>query len=161
MSVIQLRVSAQIKSPDGSMQQLPSADALFHRGPCVNVAIGISIAAAQPLLDQGLPVPTPVNGVALIDSGATTTCIDVDVARALGLPEIDKVQLSSASHPATQSAVYPINFEIIGTPIKFDVSRAVGVTLACQGLSLLIGRDVLRQCLLVYNGPNGDITIGM
>jgi predicted aspartyl protease len=106
-------------------------------------------------------VPAPLSGLGLIDTGATTSCIDNDLAQRLGLPVIDQVQMASASHASTQCPVYPVSFEIVGTNLRFEIARATGVTLVAQGLSLLVGRDVLHSCLLVYNGPKGDITIGM
>ena len=35
----------------------------------------------------------------------------------------------------------------------------IGVQMTGQNLISLIGRDVLRHCVLVYNGPMGSYTI--
>lgn len=65
---------------------------------------------------------------------------------------IDVATMTSASHGATRCNVYPVQIEAIGFPMSINASRAMGAELQTQGLMLLIGRDVLRHCLLVYNG---------
>jgi predicted aspartyl protease len=113
------------------------------------------------LVQQGQTLPQPVAGLALIDTGATSTCIDEDTAQRLGLPVIDVVSVASASHASTQQNVYPVTLHIAGLPIPINVPRAVGAPLDAQGLLLLIGRDVLRFCTLFYNGLTGEITLSI
>jgi hypothetical protein len=64
---------------------------------------------------------------------------DAAVALGLGLPVIDVVQMTSASHAGTQANVYPIQMEIVGSPIIVNVPRAIGANLAPQGILALIG----------------------
>jgi predicted aspartyl protease len=97
----------------------------------------------------------------LIDTGACVTCVDEDLAQQLQLPAIDVVQMSSASHAATQQNVYPIEFEIVGAAIRINVPRAIGASLASQGIIALIGRDFLQHCTLFYNGVTGAITLSL
>ena len=47
----------------------------------------------------------------------------------------------------------------VGLPIVVSAPRAVGAALKAQGLMVLIGRDVLQSCILVYNGPAGQFTL--
>ena len=86
--------------------------------------------------------------MALVDTGASTTCIDDALARQLGLPVIDVVQMTSASHAGTEANVCPIQMEIVGSPIRVNVPRAIGANLAPQGIVALIGRDYLQHCTL-------------
>lgn len=58
---------------------------------------------AQQLLQQGLQLPTTETGLALIDTGASATCIDEHVAQRMGLPTIDVVTMASASHAGTNT----------------------------------------------------------
>jgi predicted aspartyl protease len=116
---------------------------------------------AQQLLQQGIPLPSPVSGIALIDTGASHTCIDAESAQAMNLPVIDVVKMASASHDATDQNVYPIQIELAGLPITIQAPRAIGAALKPQGLLLLIGRDLLQHCALTYNGMAGTITLAI
>jgi len=97
----------------------------------------------------------------LIDTGATSTCIDDAAATRLGLPAIDVVTVASASHASTQQNVHPIQIEVIGLPITISAPRAIAAPLAAQGLLVLIGRDVLQHCTLFYNGPAGSVSLSV
>lgn len=109
---------------------------------------------------QGKPLPTPRPGLALIDTGASGTCIDEQAAQGLGLPVIDVVKMTSATHADQEAKVYPIQITIPPS-LVFNVPRAIGAVLAPQGLLILIGRDLLSACNLFYNGPLGQITLSM
>lgn len=161
MPILNLQLSVQGRGPDGQPVPLPPATALVRRGPCIQVQVGVAKVIAQQLLQQGKEVPTPSSGLAIIDTGAAVTCIDDGVARQLGLPVINVVTISSASHAATQQNVYPAQIEVIGLPLAIDVPNAIGAPLAEQGLIALIGRDVLQRCTLFYNGPAGSISLAL
>lgn len=110
---------------------------------------------------MGGTLPAPISGWGLIDTGASSTCIDEGEAQKLGLPAIDVVPMASASHSLTMANVYALSIEIAGLPIAINVPRAIGAALSSQGLLLLIGRDLLRHCTLFYNGLTGEITISI
>ena len=99
--------------------------------------------------------------MALIDTGATSTCVDEVVAKQLNLPVIDVVSIASASHPDAKQNVYPALIEVVGIAIKFNAFRAIGVPLANQGIHVLIGRDLLQHCVLFYNGMIGSFTLSI
>jgi len=134
---------------------------LLQNGPFVQVVVGLAQSLAEQLVQQGHAVPQPTAGVALVDTGASTTCIDEALAQRLGLPVIDVVQMTSASHAGTQANVYPIQMEIVGSPIIVNVPRAIGANLTPQGIVALIGRDYLQHCTLFYNGLTGEITLSI
>jgi len=127
----------------------------------VEVSISIEQNIAQQRLAQGISLPPPEVGLALIDSGATSTSIDDDAARKLRLPAIDIVAVASASHASTQQNVHPIQIEVRGLPITISAPRAIAAPLASQGLLVLIGRDVLQHCTLFYNGPAGSFSLSV
>ncbi|MBI3193330.1 MAG: retroviral-like aspartic protease family protein [Ignavibacteriae bacterium] len=113
------------------------------------------------MLQQGKPLPKPVTGVALIDTGASSSCIDDDVANQLQLPVVNVVSVASASHASTPQNVYPIQIEVVGLPISIEAPNAIGAALSSLGLLALIGRDVLQHCTLFYNGITGEITLSI
>jgi hypothetical protein len=89
----------------------------------------------------------------MIDTGASSTCIDDVTAQNLQLPVIDVVQMASASHATTQRNAYPAVVELVGFPIRLDVPRPIGAAPASQGLIAILGRDLLRYCTLHDSGP--------
>ena len=161
MPILHVQYDAEGQTPDGKKIQLPARLALLQTGPCVQVIIGLAQSLAEQLVQQGHAVPQPVSGMALVDTGASTTCIDEALAQRLGLPAIDVVQMTSASHAGTEANVYPIQMEIVGSPIRVNVPRAIGANLAPQGIVALIGRDYLQHCTLFYNGFTGEITLSI
>jgi predicted aspartyl protease len=134
---------------------------LQQRGPIVQVSITTEENIAKSLAQQGKILPPPKAGWALIDTGASVTCVDDQAAKDLGLPVIDVVPMCSASHAQTLQNVYPIQITIPGLGFNLQAPRAVGAALDAQGLILLIGRDVLQMCTLFYNGPAGQVTLSL
>ena len=162
MPILNIQFEAgEAPQPDGSTVMIEPKIALAMRGPLVQVIFGLGAAMATQLVQQGQPVPAPVSGLGMIDTGASTTCIDEAAAQAMGLPVIDVVQMTSASHASTPANVYPIQLQLIGTPIRVEIQRAVGAELKTQGLLVLIGRDFLANCTLFYNGFTGSITLAV
>lgn len=161
MPILHTQLTGQGQTPDGKTVALPPPIALMQRGPIVQVTIGIEQNIAQQLLSQGAQLPQPVSGVALIDTGATSTCIDDAIAQQLKLPVVDVITIASAPHPNSKQNVYPALIEVVGFNIKFNALRAIGVPLANQGIQVLIGRDLLQVCTLFYNGMIGSFTLSI
>jgi predicted aspartyl protease len=161
MPILHVQYDGQGETVDGKIVRIPPAVALQQRGPIVQVMIGLAQTFADQLLQQGTALPSPVSGHALIDTGASTTCVDDTIAQFMGLPAIDVVTMASASHASTQQNVYPIHMQIVGSPIRVEVPRAIGANLQVQGIIALIGRDYLQHCVLHYNGLTGAITLSI
>jgi predicted aspartyl protease len=159
--ILHVQYDAKGQTPEGETIQLAPRVALLQNGPCVQVVIGLGQSLAEQLVKQGQAVPEPAAGIALVDTGASTTCIDDALAQRLRLPAIDVVHMTSASHAGTEANVYPIQMEIVGSPIIVNVPRAIGANLAPQGIVALIGRDYLQHCTLFYNGITGEITLAI
>ncbi|MBA3601301.1 MAG: hypothetical protein H0W45_08715 [Acidobacteria bacterium] len=161
MPILHVQYDGRGQTPDGNVVQVPPSIALLQHGPIVQIVVGLAQSFTDQLLQQGQSLPPPISGNALIDIGASTTCIDDLAAQNLGLPAIDVVQMTSASHTSTQQNVYPIQMQIVGSPIRVEVPRSIGANLAAQGLLALIGRDYLQHCTLFYNGLTGEITLSI
>jgi hypothetical protein len=67
-------------------------------GPLLQVEISIPSALEQLLAAQNQPIPSPKTGWALIDTGATRTCVDAKTVSALGVNPIG-VTLYAGSLP--------------------------------------------------------------
>ena len=161
MPHLHIQLTGHHKIPGGQVVPIPPALALLQRGPCVQVTVKVSQPIAEQLLQRGELLPTPISGIALIDTGASSTAIDLEAAATLGIPAVDTIPIASATHEAMTMPIYPISVEITGLPFTFDAPRATGAPLAKQGLLLLIGRDLLQHCTLFYNGLVGQITLAI
>ena len=159
MPILHSQIAAQAKTADGKVVQLAPAAALQLRGPILQVSITIEQNAGKGLVAQGKTLPTPKSGLALIDTGASNTCVDEQAAKDLGLPVIDVANMQSASHEKHECNIYPV--QIITPIVTLNAPRAMGAALASQGLLVLIGRDVLQNCNLFYNGPMGQFTLSL
>lgn len=136
----------------------------------------VPAARADVLHHNGRSVPSPVEGLVLIDTGATHTCIAHDVAAELGLHSTSFVRTHGAGgwhnnpeyfarlsfrvdvgargsgvvereHPAASIPNLNDLFATWGPPegVQIDTPwRLIG----------LLGRDILRNMVLVFDGPN-------
>lgn len=161
MPILHVQYDGQGQTPAGDTVAVAPAAALRQHGPLVQVVLGLSQTFAEQLLQQGTQLPSSVSGNALIDTGASTTCIDDVLAKSIGMPVIDVVTMASASHVSTQQNVYSIHMQIVGSPIPIEVPNAIGANLQAQGIIALIGRDYLQHCTLNYNGITGAITLSI
>lgn len=161
MPILHTQLAGQRKTPDGKLVSIPPSIVLQQRGPVVQVSVSLQETLATALVQQGKPLPQPVTGWALLDTGASNTCIDDEAAQSMQLPVIDVGSMCSASHAKTPSNIYPAQIEITGFPIRFQSPRTMGAALKEQGILLLIGRDLLRSCTLFYNGLTGEITLSI
>ena len=159
MPILHSQTAAQVKTANDKTVDVPPAVALQGRGPVLQVSVTIEENAGKALISQGKPLPAPKQGLALIDTGASNSCIDEQAAKDLGLPIIDVGTMQSASHDKAPSNIYPV--QIITPIFTLNSPRTMGAALASQGLLAIIGRDVLMRCTLFYNGPMGQVTLSM
>lgn len=141
---------------------------ITQQGALLTAFIGVSQGREAALQQAGQPVPKAVQVRALVDTGASITAVD---------PSVLKDQLSLAATGSTT-----VNTPSTGSqPMvadQYDVSLIVPAAtvhqaplyvntlpvicaeiLASQGFHALIGRDVLAQCVLSYNGSMGWFTL--
>lgn len=138
--------------PSGTGQGL-----LVQFGPTLIVDIGF-----DPSFDQeksGVP-DLPLKGVhALVDTGATASCIDAGVAMQLNLPIIDRQKVAGVG------GVHEVNVHLghvfIPTINKTIYGQFAGVNLIAGGQlhSALIGRTFLQHFVLFYDGRTGVVSI--
>ena len=113
------------------------------------------------------PVPDLVKIRALVDTGASCTCVDPSVLSALGLTPTGSAMMVTPSTGSTphQTDQYDVAL-VIGAssasqpPLVVPTLAVVASELLSrQGFHALIGRDVLRRCILNYNGSSGFFTL--
>lgn len=142
-------------------QQTGTADPerLRQHGPALQAEISIPSDLADTLQRRGAQVPVPRAGLALLDTGASITAVDQQVLADLGLTPTDFAQVVTPGRLASQP-IYSCNISFPGTPIPtLPFNVVVGSSLAPLGFSVLVGRDVLRDFQIVYNGVEGMWTL--
>ncbi len=75
-------------APDRIFYPYPTPEALIGVGPVIIAAWAVPQALAQALVAAGQPIPRPVEGLMLVDTGAQSTCISEAAAQALQLQPI-------------------------------------------------------------------------
>ena|ERR1700733_4083619 len=135
---------------------------LQQLGPVFEAEIAIPFALQQTLIASNKPVNPPVRGRALIDTGATLSAVDDSVMTKLGVPPVGLIQLGTAGGQQMAN-LYPAKFTLFvaGGSFSFESPRATGVQMTGQPYIALIGRDVLANVTLIYNGGLGVITIAL
>jgi hypothetical protein len=134
--------------------------ALQVNGPTIEVEIAVPSALQQLLTQNGQAVPPPVRGIALVDTGATLSSVDDAVITGLGVAPIGLINTGTAGGPNTQN-LYPARFIFQGVGWVFEFGRVTGSNLAGTGIIALVGRDVLANTILVYNGPLGVFSLAI
>ena len=153
-------LNVRVETKDQQGRTIAAPTGLAQGGPLVPVTLMISDAHRKILGEEGKPVPAVVNGTALIDTGASSTCIDQQAAERAGLPVIDKAMMASASHAKHEVPVYSAKL-VIPDFSAIDVEYAMGASLDEMNLIALIGRDLLQGAVLVYNGTDGSIALSI
>lgn len=123
--------------------------------------IGVSSARRVALTAAQQPVPSPVQVRALIDTGASHTCVDPSIIQPLNLTPSGNVSVhtpTTGGTPANRDQ-YDISFVILHpqqlSPFVRSTMPIMCTDLLAQGIHALIGRDILQECLFTYNGATG------
>ena len=132
----------------------------------VNAAVTVSEPRAAALKAANQPSPPPVPIRALIDTGASGTCVDPSVLLSLQLTPTGTVSVATPSTGTVPFVApqYDVAIVIPGgpgdTPLIIPAVAVLATELlAPQGFHALIGRDILARCILHYNGSTGLFTI--
>ena len=132
-----------------------------HDGPVLShVVFHVSVPRFTALVRAGEQPPSPVTGRALIDAGASSSCIDPSVTSSLGLEPHGTVPVhtpSTGDHPhlANQtdlSIIVPPAYRGDAPLVLGAVSALESRLLEHQNIHALIGRDVLARCTFLYEG---------
>ena len=154
---------------------MPIITGRFHAqdasGNDIDGSTGSVLMGLGPFIDVVLVRPDgtkdaePQQGVAVIDTGATLTCVDAETAKRAGWPMIDTARLSSVTHPDHEVPVFAGHLFSTTLRRNIHVARWMGVNLRPNQAALpvvaLIGRDLLQQALFIYNGQDGSFSLAL
>ena len=124
-----------------------SSAELQVKGPTVDVSVGLQSPNAFS------------DYTALVDTGASRSCIDVSVAQDLGLPVIDQEQVIGV-HGVAVVDIYLATLAIRDLRLH-RFGRFAGARLIEAGLpyAAMVGRDFLADLSLCYCGRSGRVTL--
>lgn len=133
----------------------------------LNAAIGVSRERRSALTIAKLQIPQTVPIRALIDTGASATCIDPSALLPLQLTPTGIATVhtpSTKSNEPSEHEQYDISLIVPAAanqpPLVLHILPVICADLlSSQGFHALIGRDVLSQCIFIYNGPAGFFTL--
>ena len=136
----------------------PASELLVSYGPTLLVDIGFD-PDFQPAPNSNPPAAGMTGIHALVDTGASESCIDSLLAAQLNLPIVDRRIVSGVGGPQeinmhlAQVRIPALNFTIYGA------FAAVHLAAGGQVHRALIGRTFLQNFTMTYNGITGTVTI--
>jgi hypothetical protein len=130
-------------------------------GPCIYVVVANSKDVIEAGRADGLEYPEPRRMRALLDTGASVTVISKTFAKHCKLfqtSEGSEITALGATHSCGEHAG-SISFP--GTNLRpFDLMRIVSADFVKErNYACLIGRDILRNWLITFDGPGKRVSI--
>jgi hypothetical protein len=136
---------------------MSGSDSLIFFGPTLMVSVGFD-PDFKPV-PGAIPKAAVTDMHALVDTGATTSCIDSGLAMQLGLPVVDRQTISGVHGPKEVNVhLAQIHVPSLNTTI-YGRFAAVDLVAGGQQHHVLIGRTFLSDFTMVYEGATGTVTI--
>jgi predicted aspartyl protease len=130
-------------------------DLLIFYGPTLVVNIGFDPAYKA----GGVPVPGIIGISALVDTGATESCIDSALASQLNLPIVDRRMISGV-HGRQEVNIHLAQVHIPSLAHTiYGAFAGVHLVAGGQPHKALIGRTFLQGYTMVYEGRTGTVTL--
>lgn len=115
------------------------------------ILIGCDDSDAAAMTADGDDVPEPVAVTALIDTGATESCVSVGVAARLGCTRLRSFPVRTPSGLIDVPA-YSVSMRVPAVG-GIALDRVIVTSMPAGHLDAIIGMDVLRRFVLTVNGP--------
>jgi hypothetical protein len=127
-------------------------------GPIIEITAGVSAVLESILVSRGLSIPTPIRGTGIIDTGASHSAIQVSVIASLGIPPVGNTPVASAGGRLRYDK-YNLRLSfpaLASSPRELPV---LGVNLGNSRIIALIGRDIMKDWIVHYDGPAGTCSV--
>ena len=137
-------------------------------GALVDIHLNLIAPDLLTLRRRGQPIPQPIPLKALVDPGAEISCVSNQALTPLTQLGLKPRRFVPLNMPAlgglTWGAEYAVSIVILnpGNPragLHLRDHLVMEQDLQLLGYDALLGRDVLRHCLFVYNGPAQQFTL--
>jgi hypothetical protein len=134
-------------------------------GPLIDIYLTASAQRIAVLNAAGTTPPQPVLAKALVDTGASHTSFDTSIVAQLNVSPTGIVSVITPSTGATPCEMFSYD---LGFHIPFPTGQfwskglwvATAADLLHQGFGVLLGRDLLSEGMLLYDGKHGTFTLG-
>lgn len=130
---------------------------LQSSGPILEIQIGMPRDLINVLKETGQPVPNPIKAIALIDTGATSSVVNPTIIQGLKVAPIGRVRINTPSDANVECDMYKLAL-ILPDGVAIESSDVIEAPLVGQPIQCLLGRDILRHGVLIYNGYMQQIT---
>lgn len=132
------------------------------RPSVIDLVVTVPDALAESLKAASRPIPLPVIVPALLDPGAQGSMVSKDIADQLSLEERGAREIFGVGGRISVSGnvrIARILFPGIPSVQLANSTFIVAVpNLDHLGARMIVGRDLLGQCILIYNGPHSTCT---
>lgn len=140
-----------------------SLDFDLHGRPIVELYVSVSSAERDECHVEGRAVPPALLVRALVDTGTGRSHVDLDRLAGLAIFPVSDDFIYTASGTGRQARdIYLVDLAIAGDqpgPISLDLPVFGSPIAKDLRVEMLLGRDVLSRCLLVYDGINLRFTL--
>ena len=134
-------------------------------GPILSLQVGISEPRRRAMEADDLVAPANQTALLLIDTGASHTCVDPSIIRALEIQPLGIAYMHSASTGEKPEQRYQFDLSLwvpVDGPSLHPLARAMSV-MECvfqfHGFHGLLGRDILDKCRMEYIGPSRQVVL--
>jgi hypothetical protein len=132
-------------------------------GPVIEVKVMQSHQRIAALKKRGMAFPQPVTVLGLIDTGASCSALDINIANQLGLECRGIISIHTPSTGAGGKTCQQFDVCLVlgehETPPLVRILPVVEGEFASQGFCVLIGRDMLAQCTFTYDGKKNNFML--
>ena len=132
---------------------------LQQEGPRVRIIISAPREEIDDGRAVGLDYPDPISVLALVDTGASLTVINPELAQSCKLRQTGFAKVSAVGnqgdYPRYAACIKFVDDNLRG----FEIIPVVGCKLPQQSISCLIGRDLMRRWKFTYDGRTGEFSI--
>ena len=133
---------------------------LLQQGPHIAIVVSATRLEVEEGRAVGLEFPE-LSVRALIDTGASLTIINPQIAATCKLKQTGHQRINAVGGEAGEYAEHAAAITFPGTELpSLDTARVVACPIIRQPFfSCLIGRDILRKWLFLYDGRSGEVEI--
>lgn len=144
---------------------MPIADLAVHpNGLLIDVSVGPSAALRELAYRKNRTLAPAVFATLLVDTGAYTTMLSSQLMQSLALPARAKSRLYTSTTDASgaECDVHDVSLTLlphVPQPRSWGVVEVLATPLLNHGIDGLLGRDLLRDLVLTYDGPRAKAVL--
>jgi hypothetical protein len=129
-------------------------------GPQINVQVWLRQAARNAIRAEGGDLAKPVVAKGLIDTGASGTAVRRGLLGPLGLHPVGVTPVLTPT-TGSRAVLCPVYAVMLMLPTAWVDTTVIETDLDGQSVDVLIGRDVLRHSVFIYQGHSSQFTISV